>query len=76
MESLKGRAGGGSEPHASEKAKPKGHVIVDRPERNGIGAKCEERSLREIDLAAKPKHDRQAKNRDRISAACIRMLAT
>ena len=60
-------ASGESERHAAQKAEPKGQPVVDRPESDAIGAEREERRLREIDLAAKSKHDRQAENGDRVS---------
>ena len=55
-----------SERHASEKAEPKGQMVIDRPEGDTIGAEREERGLREIDLTAQPQNDREAEHRDRI----------
>ena len=54
------------ERHARNEAEPKRQPIVGGAEAHGIGAEREERGLREIDLAAKPEHDRQAEDGDRV----------
>ena len=57
-------AGEQRERHAGGEAEPERQVVIDRAEPHRIGAEREERGLREIDLAAKPEHDREAEHRD------------